>query len=231
MCSSPVLAYANYTLPFEVEIDASLNGLGAVLSQYQDGRRRVISYASRTLRGAEKNMQRYSSFKLELLGLKWAVTEKFREYLLGSKFTVYTDNNPLAHLTSAKLDAVGQRWAGALASFDFDVKYKPGKSNKAADALSLKSHTKAGKDVLFTSEIYVQAAGLTTIPDDLRLALTMCSVDAVNCEPSQPPEQTPAATSSLIFPTYTTAQLQEFQVKDGAIGKIWHYRNLNRRPS
>ena len=32
--------------------------------------------------------------KLEMLALKWAVTDNFREYLLGSKFVVYTDNNP-----------------------------------------------------------------------------------------------------------------------------------------
>lgn len=47
--------------------------------------------------------------KLELLALKWAVTERFREYLLGAKFVVYTDNNPLSHLQTAKLAAVEQR--------------------------------------------------------------------------------------------------------------------------
>ena len=41
-------------------------------------------------------MHNYSSTKLELLVLKWAVTEKkFHDYLLGSQFQVYMDNNPL----------------------------------------------------------------------------------------------------------------------------------------
>ena len=68
-----------------VETDVSDKGLGAVLSQKQDGKLRVIDYASRGLRGAERNMKNYSSLTLELLAPKWAIAEKFREYLLGSK--------------------------------------------------------------------------------------------------------------------------------------------------
>lgn len=74
--------------------------------------------------------------KLEFLALKWAMTEKFREYLLGIKCTVFTDNNPLSHLSSAKLGALEQRWAAQLALFDFDICYHLGKSNTNADALS-----------------------------------------------------------------------------------------------
>jgi len=44
--------------------------------------------------------------KWEFLALKWAMTEKFREYLLGHKCIVFTDNNPLTHLASAKLGAI-----------------------------------------------------------------------------------------------------------------------------
>lgn len=68
--------------------------------------------------------------------MKWAVAEKFRGYLLGSKFVVLTDNNPLCHLKTAKLGAVEQRWVAQLSVFDFEVKYRPGSSNAAADALS-----------------------------------------------------------------------------------------------
>ena len=52
-----------------------------MLSQEQDGRVRPIAYASRALTRAERNMENYSSRKLELLALKWAITEKFREHL------------------------------------------------------------------------------------------------------------------------------------------------------
>lgn len=74
--------------------------------------------------------------KLELLALKWAVTEKFRCYLLGQKFVIYTDNNPLSYLKTAKLGALEQRWAAQLALFDFEIKYQSGKINVVADALS-----------------------------------------------------------------------------------------------
>lgn len=136
LTSSPVLAYADFTLPFILEVDASLSGLGAVLSQNQGGKIRPIAFASRGLRPTERNMANYSSMKLEFLALKWAMSEKFREYLLGQKCVVFTDNNPLSHLTSAKLGSTEQRWATQLACFDFEIKYRPGRCNKNADALS-----------------------------------------------------------------------------------------------
>ena len=67
--------------------------------------------------------------------MKWAITDKFRHYLLGGKFKVITDNNPLTYFRSAKLGALEQRWASQLAQFDFDIQYRPGKINPA-DALS-----------------------------------------------------------------------------------------------
>lgn len=104
--------------------------------QQQGDTKRVIAYASRRLRQAERNDRNYSSMKQELLALKWAVAEKFRGYLLSSKFVVLTDNNPLCHFKTAKLGAVEQRWVAQLSVFDFEVKYRPGSSNAAADALS-----------------------------------------------------------------------------------------------
>lgn len=136
LVSAPLLAYADFSLPFILEVDASYSGLGAVLSQEQEGRVRPVAYASRGLRPSERNMSNYSSMKLEFLALKWAMTEKFREYLLGHKCVVYTDNNPLSYLHTSKLGALEQRWAAQLAAFDFSIKYRSGRSNRNADALS-----------------------------------------------------------------------------------------------
>ena len=136
MCvSTPILAYPNYQLPFSLHTDSSTDGLGAVLYQKQDDKQRVIAYASRSVSKAESN---YPAHKLEFLALKWAVCKKFHEYLYGSKpFEVFTDNNPLTYiLTSAKLDACGQRWVAKLANYNFSIKYRCGVSNTEADALS-----------------------------------------------------------------------------------------------
>lgn len=137
-CSTPILAYADYGKPFVLHTDACSSGLGAVLYQNQDGKQRVIGYASRSLNKSEKN---YPAHKLEFLALKWAVSEKFHDYLYGTSFTVKTDNNPLTYvLSTAKLDATGHRWVAALANYNFNIEYISGKKNVEADALSRLPH-------------------------------------------------------------------------------------------
>ncbi|GFV13325.1 retrovirus-related Pol polyprotein from transposon 17.6 [Trichonephila clavipes] len=71
-----------------------LKGLGAVLSQDQNGKRRVIEYASRTLKDAEA---RYHSNEA---AIHWTPTEKFRLYLLGHKFQLITDNYTTAYVVA-----------------------------------------------------------------------------------------------------------------------------------
>ena len=99
-----------------------------------DGTDHVIAYASCTLSKSEKN---YDAHKLEFLALKWSVTERFHEYLYGGEFEVYTDNKPLTYiLTTAKLDATGQRWVASFTNYNFKIFYRSGKLNVEADALS-----------------------------------------------------------------------------------------------
>ena len=132
---SPVLAFTDYTKDFLLEMDASKEGLGAVLSQkQQDGWFHPVAYGSWVLTTNEKN---YHSMKLEFLALKWAVTEHFKEYLLYQPFLVRTDNNPLMYIMSTpNLDATGHHWVSALAKYDFRLEYQKGRDNAAADALS-----------------------------------------------------------------------------------------------
>ena len=132
LVTSPILGYANYSLPYELYTDASRDALGVVLYQEQEGMKRVISYASRGLNKVEKN---YPPHKREFLALKWSICDKFKDYLYGQRFTVLTDNKPVTYvLTTAKLDATGHRWLAALSTFNFDIKYRPGKNNADADA-------------------------------------------------------------------------------------------------
>lgn len=137
LTSPPVMAYPDCEKPFVLHVDASEEGLGAVLYQRQEGVLRVIAYGSRTLTPAEKNYRLHSG-KLEFLALKWAITERFRDYLFyAPHFTVYSDNNPLTYIMkTAKLNATGHRWVAELADYRFTLKYRPGSANRDADFLS-----------------------------------------------------------------------------------------------
>ena len=131
----PVLAFADFKKPFLLETDASIEGLGAVLSQEQDdGHYHPVAYASDGLKGGEL---KYHCSKLEFLALKWAMTEQFREYLQYQPFLVRTDNNPLTYvLMTPNLDAVGHRWVVAMAGYNFKIQYICGSDKKVANALS-----------------------------------------------------------------------------------------------
>ena len=136
LTSTPVLGYLDFSHPFDLETCLIVR-IGAVLSQKDEcGQSKAIAYASQSLHPSERNMRNYSLAKLELLVLKWAMTEKLQDYLLGSKFTVYTNNNPLACVREIKLGEVQIRWLSKLLLFDFDIKYRTCKSNKAVDALN-----------------------------------------------------------------------------------------------
>lgn len=137
LVEAPVLGLPDFSQSFLFHTDASNQGFGAILYQYQEGKLRVIAYGSRTLTTSEQNYHLHSG-KLEFLALKWAVTEKFRDYLYyAPTFTVFSDNNPLTYiLSSAKLNATGFRWVAELADFHFTIRYRPGKENVDADSLS-----------------------------------------------------------------------------------------------
>ena len=122
--SSHVLAFANYMKDFLLKTDASKEGLGVVLSQKQvDGHYHPVAYGSWALTAHEKN---YHSTKLEILALKWAIMEDFKEYLLYPPFLVKT-NNPLTYImTTLNVDTTGHQWVGALAKFNFWLEYQKG---------------------------------------------------------------------------------------------------------
>ena len=137
MCcmTMPVLAFADFGKEFQLETDASSEGLGTMLSQKQeDSKWHPIAFGSRELKGGEA---KYHSSKLEFLALKWAITEQFREYLQYRPFTVLTNNNPLTYiLMTPNLDALGHQWVAALAGSNMTIRYLKGSDNKVADALS-----------------------------------------------------------------------------------------------
>lgn len=233
LTSAPILGYADYTKPFIVETDASASGLGAILSQDQDGHRRVIAYASRTLRPSEKNPATYSAMKLELCALRWAVAEKFRGYLLGASFTVLTDNNPLRYLDTAKLGALEQRWMAQLASFNFTVQYRSGKTNAAADALS-RYPTEVGDDKEEEEEFVAASIVVTAIP----VEVAQHSGVGDSGDSSESESETSECENSCVhdidstqsLPSISVEELKKAQEEDSDIGPFLTFWRRNERP-
>ena len=234
LTSATVLAYPDYNLPFVIETDASNDGLGAVLSQEQEGKLRVIAYASRGLRGPERNMENYSSRKLELLALKWAISEKFREYLIGSTFTVFTDNNPLTYLQSkAKLKATEQRWVADLANFNFNIKYRSGHCNKNADALSRRRHEEEELSAEDVSAVLVAQLDSTQVPEETRKEVLQSAVYLVDINAVSVREQVagPANSLATVLPAWDMELVASLQLNDPSIGRLIHYRTMGRLPT
>ena len=134
LCSAPVLAYPKPGLRYLLDTDASDVGVSGVLSQIQDGKERVIAYASKKL-----NVQRQ----------RYSVTfmNHFRHYLLGQNFLLRTDHGSLRWIFDFK-DPRGQvaRWLEVLAQYDFDIEHRPGVKHQNADSLSRKDFEQTNCD-------------------------------------------------------------------------------------
>ena len=133
----PILARPDFSKPFILHTDASTIGLGAILAQKDDeGRERVIYYASRGLNTAES---KYSVTSLELMAVVWAV-KKFYIYLQCSHVDIYTDHSALKGLLKTRslkdYNKQVNRWVLFLQDIDYTIHYRAGKDHQHADALS-----------------------------------------------------------------------------------------------
>ncbi|KAJ8006631.1 hypothetical protein DPEC_G00109240 [Dallia pectoralis] len=216
----PILGFPEFNKSFVLHTDASHQGLGAVLYQEQEGKLCVIAYASRTLTKAEKNYHLHSG-KLEFLALKWAVTERFRDYLISSSCTVYTDNNPLTYvLSTAKLNATGQRWVAELADFDITIKYRPGRENCDADGLSRMPCDIETMMEACSEEMSSPSVQTTVQAVEINVAHTVWSIMATGCTETDEDMPTPLSRAALC----------QAQKDDQDIGPIIACKQSNERP-
>ncbi|GJW51736.1 retrotransposon-related protein [Tanacetum coccineum] len=129
MISTPVLSLPNFNKEFVVETDACDVGIGAVL--LQDGH--PIAYMSKAL---SPKHQALSTYEKEFLAVLLAL-EKWRGYLLDKHFKIKTDHFSLKYLLDQRLTTPFQtKWLPKLLGFDYEISYKKGSENVAADALS-----------------------------------------------------------------------------------------------
>ncbi|GFN96936.1 integrase core domain protein [Plakobranchus ocellatus] len=137
---------------------ASDVGLGAVLSQTQQGREVPIAHISHTLQPRERA---YAVNEKEALACVWAC-ETWKKYLLGRHFTLRTDHSSLASLlrstTDSRKSAKFTRWLDRLSPFDYTVEYRQGKDNLVADALSRLSMRSAQSALHDSTHVHVVGA-------------------------------------------------------------------------
>ncbi|CAG2247528.1 unnamed protein product [Mytilus edulis] len=139
LISSPILAYPNMEGKFVLDTDACDNGIGAVLSQIQNGEEKVIAYASKTLNNAQR---KYCTTYKELLAIV-SFVKHFRHYLWGRPFKVRTDHASLIWLKNFKdPEGILARWITILETFDYALEHRKGSLHSNADGLSRRPHRK-----------------------------------------------------------------------------------------
>ena len=134
LLAAPILALPRRDGHYIVDVDASYEQLGCFLQQQQpDGEYHPIGYFSRALLPADKN---YFATEIEALGGVWAVTY-VRSYLGWAEFLVRCDHRALLSvLTNMSPNARINRWRLRLSEYTYEIRHKPGKDHKIADALS-----------------------------------------------------------------------------------------------
>ncbi|KAE8669595.1 hypothetical protein F3Y22_tig00112230pilonHSYRG00161 [Hibiscus syriacus] len=129
LCSATLLGLLDINCEFIVETDASGFGIGTVLHQ---GGKPIAFYSQKfSLR-----VQAASTHHKEMFSITQAVG-KWQQYLLGRRFSIITDQRPLREVNQQTIQTPEQlRWLSKLIGYNFDIKYRPGKLNVVADALS-----------------------------------------------------------------------------------------------
>lgn len=129
MLSPHVLALPDFSKPFVIESDASGHGIREILQQ--EGR--PIAFTSKAL--CPRN-QSLSAYERKMLAIIHAV-QKWQSYLVGNHFVILTDHHSLKYFFERRAHTpFQQKWITKLLGFDYEIQYKKGCDNQAADALS-----------------------------------------------------------------------------------------------
>ena len=143
LITAPVLSYPDRDSVFVLDTDASDTGIGAVLSQIQNGEEKVISYASKTL---SRSQEKYCTTYKELLAVV-SFVKMFRHYLWGRKFIVRTDHASLVWLRRFKNpEGIVARWITLLETYDMEIRHRKGSLHANADSLSRVKYSRCKRE-------------------------------------------------------------------------------------
>ncbi len=162
LLKAPVLAYPQFHNPSKFILDTDwshdTNSIGAVLSQVQEGKERVIMYGAKKLATSQKN---YCSTKGELVAVLHFL-RAWKYYLRFRPFILRTDHQPLKYIrTMEPLDGHVERWLATLADYDFEVVHRSGKAHSNADGLSRAPHIQTSPEA--TTPIGTDEEGINAV--------------------------------------------------------------------
>ncbi|CAG2233136.1 unnamed protein product [Mytilus edulis] len=192
--------------PFILDTDASLYGIGAVLSQVQNGEERVIAYGSKTL---SRSQIKYCTTYRELLAVVVFV-KQFKHYLYGRNFLLRTDHSSLVWLKNFKEpEGMVARWISLLDTYDMTIQHRKGNAHGNADALSRVPRRRCKRDNC--SEC------ISNMP---------CTVSAINSnsgDSEQPTSKTKIVSDSNWVQQWGAEDIRRLQHKDSNIATVLHY--------
>ena len=167
------------------------------------------------------------------------MTEKFKDYLLESQFTAYTDNNPLAYIRGSKLGAAQIRWLSELALFDFNIKYRTGKLNQTADALShfpkssLDMSSDRGSEEEYETISYeVISDDLTELIDGIKIPIELKKEiqRSIHEEPKRESDNIQGSSTMVdVLSKVSPEMMRQAQEEDLEIGKVRCYVMLAKK--
>lgn len=200
LTTAPVLSYPSTTDKFILDTDASAYGVGAVLSQMQNGEEVVIANGSKTL---SRSQMGYCTTYRELLAVVTFV-KQFRHYLYGRPFLLRTDHSSLIWLKNFKEpEGLPARWISLLETYDFKIENRKGSLHGNADGLSRKPRKRCKRE------------------ECTQCSSGKCSVNALSSLAAQHPDiTTTSRPESNWLEQWSHQYLQEQQDKDMAISKV-----------
>ena len=221
LTESPILAYPSPEPEaiFVLDTDASEFGIGAVLSQVQNGTEKVISYASKALNHSQRN---YCTTYRELLALVEFIPH-FKHYLRWKTFKVRTDHSSLRWLMNFKeAEGLVGRWLAKLANYDFEIEHRAGPSHGNADAMSrhpgIRRRKRCGRDVC------VECTGESATPVKCSCAVhALITVpDAADAEQESQAESTDDDAIQITnwMDSWSQDELRKLQQEDEAIHTV-----------
>lgn len=135
LANAALLTHPNPELPIALFVDASNFAIRSVLQQFEEGTWKPIAFFSKKLNDAQTS---YSTYDRELLGIYLAV-KKFKHFVEGRNFVIYTDHKPLIFAFQQKNEKASTRQLRHLqyiSQFSTDIRHISGKDNVVADQLS-----------------------------------------------------------------------------------------------